>query len=33
MLKNREGKDLMRQFPRRPRFGVRLPSILKLELR
>ena len=33
MLKNREDKDLMRQFPRRPRFGVRLPSILKLEFR
>ena len=29
----REDKDFMRQFPRRPRFGVRLPSILKLELR
>ena len=33
MQKIREDKDLMRQFPRRPRFGVRLPSILKLELR
>ena len=33
MQKIREGKDLMRQFPLRPRFGVRLPSILKIELR
>ena len=33
MQKIKEDRDLMRQFPRRPRFGVRLPSILKLELR
>ena len=33
MQKIKEDRVLMRQFPRRPRFGVRLPSILKLELR
>ena len=33
MQKIKEDRDLMRQFPRRPRFGVRLPSILKIELR
>jgi hypothetical protein len=33
MQKIKEDADLMRQFPRRPRFGVRLPSILKIELR
>jgi len=33
MQKIKEDRDLMRQFPRRPRFGVRLSSILKIELR